>query len=145
MLLLGLAVFIASIVAAFNYILETSKTSAVYQAYDYFILLQAQQQLDRLTYRLHLASIDPKTIQPSPEEDLGLREQVGITWSRFDILTSGENGERLRLMSGLPEFKTKMIEALTQLETTPDDPKTDYYLWFTKLQQLSHEFSKFSG
>lgn len=145
MLLLGLAVFIASIVAAFNYILETSKTSAVYQAYDYFILLQAQQQLDRLTYRLHLASIDPKTIEPTPEEDLGLRQQVGITWSRFDILTSGENGERLRLMPGLPEFKTKMIEILAQLETALDDPKTDYYLWFTELQQLSHEFSKFSG
>lgn len=145
MLFLGLAVFVASIVAAFNYILETSKSSAVYQAYDYFILLQAQQQLDRLAYRVHLAGIDLTTAKSDHDHPVSLAEQVGITQARFDILTSGENGERLRLMPGLPEFKTKVMDVLAQLEAAVDKPQTDYYPWFTQLQQLSYEFSRFSG
>ena len=73
----GLLAFVISIYAAFSYILETSKASVVNQAYDYFVLLQAQQQTGRLAHRLRLASIDPQTANPRDMEQLHLVEQLG--------------------------------------------------------------------
>lgn len=144
MLLIGLSVFIVSIYAAFNYIFETSKASVVYQAYDYFVLLKAHQQIDRLVYRLQLATIDPQTANPVKEDELTVFEQLGVTWARINDLTSGKNAERLRLLKGLPQFKEKIEVIFEEMEMALDHKQTHYAQWAMTLQQFSKEFKEFS-
>jgi len=144
MLLIGLSIFIVSIYAAFNYIFETSKASVVHQAYDYFVLLKAHQQIDRLTYRLQLASIEPQTAMPDKNDELNIFEQLGITWARINDLITGKNAERLRLLKGLPQFKEKIEITFEEMEFALEEKQPGYAKWAMTLQQLSKEFKEFT-
>ncbi|AUI67932.1 EAL domain-containing protein [Beggiatoa leptomitoformis] len=119
MLIFGLSIFIASIYAGFSYLLETSRATATDQAYDYFALLQANQEFERLQHRLEIASVDPSTAT-AEGEDLPLLEQLGIAWVKLNRLIEGKNATRLRQDEALLAFKEKADRFLEQLELTLD-------------------------
>jgi hypothetical protein len=141
LLALGLALFLASVVAIMHYIQNNRYDSVAQDAYDYHMLLQAQQALDRLTYRIELASLDAHSIQ-ARESRPSLNDQLEIVWSRFDDLRQNHNAKRLRLIPGLLDFTGHMIDTLNAFQQALNSPQPDYLAYLEQFRQLSGSFSR---
>jgi len=145
-LLLGLGLFLASVVSVFNYILENRKTNYNHTAYDHHVMLQAQLAIERLVSRMEMATLAPETANTHDDKP-SLQDQLEITWSRFSDLIKGDNAERLVKIKGLTKFSTQVQKVLDQLENTlvlkqPDYRAETFIEHLRKLSQLKQNFNR---
>jgi hypothetical protein len=141
LLVAGLALFLASVAAVMHYIQVNRYDSVARDAYDYHVLLQAQQALDRLVYRIELASMDANSIS-STENRPSLNDQLEIVWCRFDDLLQSQSAKRLQQIPGLPEFVAQVIETLGNFQETLITPQPDYLAYLEQVRHLSGTFSR---
>lgn len=145
-LLLGLGLFLTSVVMVFNYILENRKINYNHAAYDHHVMLQAQLALERLVGRMEMATLAQETVAAHDEEP-SLQEQLEITWSRFSDLVKGDNADRLRQIKGLSELTLNAQNMLDDLENTllleqPDYRAESFIRHLEKLRVLKHTFNR---
>ncbi len=141
MLVVGILLFIASVAALMHYVTSNRYDFVIKDAYDYHMLLQAQQAMDRLVYRLELASMDASSVAAT-ETRPSLNDQLEIAWSRFNDLISSKNTERLRLIPGLSNFVKRVIETLKKLQESIQTPTPDYLAYLDQMHHLSLNFSR---
>jgi hypothetical protein len=141
MLAAGLFLFMTSAILLIEFTLENRYDSKARDAYDYHILLQAQQAMDRLNHRLELAQYNPASVQAS-ETRASLQDEIGMAWSRFHDLISGENAKRLRLIPGLESYVVGIKGSLAALEDALKDGQADYAAYYQALSEKNLIFSR---